>query len=115
MLNVHGPIPSADGSGIARSSRSASISLSIADSPSSGYAECAILPRAVSSTRSVPFDASASRFSVGSPLIRYLDPARLLVRRLRALAVALLAHHEQQPDVQFPPPAVAPPPRSARR
>ena len=45
-------------------------SLCTALSPSSGYAECAILPVARNTTRSAPFEASATRLSVGSPLIR---------------------------------------------
>ena len=59
---------------MARSRVSATISLSIADSPSSGYAECAIRPDAVSSIRNVPLEATARRFSVGSPLIRNRAP-----------------------------------------
>ena len=59
MFSVHGPISGSEGSGIARNRVSAGISLSIADSPSSGYAECAIRPFAVTSTRNVPFEASA--------------------------------------------------------
>ncbi len=49
---------------------SARTSFSIADSPRCGYAECAIFPVAVSSTRSAPLEAVAMRLSVGSPLIR---------------------------------------------
>ena len=59
MFSVHGPTSGSEGNGIARNRESAGISLSIADSPSSGYAECAMRPVAVTSTRSVPFDASA--------------------------------------------------------
>ena len=42
----------------------------MADSPRCGYAECAILPLQVISTRSEPLLAIARWFSVGSPLMR---------------------------------------------
>src|SRR5205807_1488377 len=51
MFSVQGPMPSRIGSVMARSRVSAWISLSIADSPNSGYAECAIRPDAVNSMR----------------------------------------------------------------
>ena len=71
---VHGPALGFVGSFSLRTRSSASSSFSMADSPSSGYAECAIFPLATNSTRSVPFDASASLFSVGSPLMRNFAP-----------------------------------------
>ena len=49
---------------------SASISLSIADSPSSGNDECAARPAACSLTRSMPRVAIPRRLSVGSPSTR---------------------------------------------
>ena len=57
-----------------RSGCRASSSLSMADSPSSGWAECAALPRATTSTRNAPLEASAMRLPVGSPLTRKREP-----------------------------------------
>ena len=70
MFRVLGPTPSTNGSGRASTRLSASTNLCVALSPSSGYAECAITPCALIPARSAPFDASAMRLSVGSPLIR---------------------------------------------
>ena len=53
----------------------------------------------VSSARSAPFEAIATLFSVGSPLIRNLQPIALFIGDFRAQAVALFAHQEQQADV----------------
>ena len=71
---MQGPTSASSGSFIACNRCSASTNLSIADSPSSGYAECAIFPCATSSTCSAPLLANASLFSVGSPLIRKRAP-----------------------------------------
>ena len=57
-----------------RSATSASISLSMADSPSSGNDECAARPVARSLTRSTPRVARPSRLSVGSPSTRNRQP-----------------------------------------
>ena len=61
-------------------------------------------PEAVTSTRNVPFEASAMRFSVGSPLTRIFASVCWLTRgvfisRFRAQAVALFAHYKQQSNV----------------
>ncbi len=84
-----------------RSSTSASISLSIADSPSSGNDECAARPLATSRSLRAPRVASASRLSVGSPSTRNREPVRRRVRRAGAVAAALLADDEQQADARF--------------
>ena len=90
------------GSSIARSSTSASISLSIADSPSSGNDECAARPVA---TQLEPQDAArgepepvVGRLAVDEePAIR----AAAWFARARAVAAALFADHEQQADARL--------------
>ena len=52
----------------------AAIILLIAESPRSGYAECAATPSKRSVQVSAPFDARANFDSVGSPTITYSDP-----------------------------------------
>src|ERR1700682_114184 len=58
MFRVLGPKRGSVRSGIRRTAARASSSLSIADSPSSGYAEWAMRPRATSSQRSAPPEVS---------------------------------------------------------
>src|SRR5579871_3861720 len=52
----------------------------MAESPSSGYAEWAILPVAATSYRSAPFEPKASLLPVGSPLTIYRDTAEPIER-----------------------------------
>ena len=72
------------------------MSFSIADSPNSGYAECAIRPLPMISKRRAPLDPSASLFSVGSPLIRNFDPRGDLESGVRSDAIAFFADDEKQ-------------------
>ena len=99
------------GSAIDRSATSASISLSIADSPCSGVAECAARPSARNSAAARRAWPVPSRLSVGSPLIRNRAPGGVVFADRGAIAAALLADDEQQAD---PPSrrsrAAAPPP-----
>ncbi len=86
------------GSATPRSTISASSSLSMADSPSSGNDECAARPRARAAARAARRAwPTPRRLSVGSPLIRNLHAVRrVLVGDARAVAAALLADDEQQ-------------------
>ena len=68
------PNSASAGQAIDRMWMSASISLSIADSPSCGAAECAARPIAVRRSLNTPRVARASWLSVGSPLIRNAEP-----------------------------------------
>ena len=52
----------------------AAIIFAIAESPRSGYAECAATPSKCTVHVSAPLDARANFDSVGSPTITYLDP-----------------------------------------
>jgi hypothetical protein len=58
--------------------------------------------RRSTSYRSAPLDPSASRFSVGSPLIRKREPRGFCGGMVRPALLLLLAHHEQQPEVRVP-------------
>ena len=86
-----------------RSATSASISLSMADSPSSGYDECAARPAARSLSRRMPRVASAEP-AVGRLAVDQILAAvgrRGVVRDARAVAATLFADHEQQADARF--------------
>ena len=85
MFSVLGPTSSSVGNGMVSTLPSTSTSLCTALSPSSGYAEWHILPLALNTARSAPFEASARRLSVGSPLIRNRLP---LAARFASLAPA---------------------------
>src|SRR5439155_112096 len=68
-LHVVSPNSGSVGQRAARSSASTASRSSMADWPSSGYAEWALFPSATSRSRSEPFVPVASLFSVGSPLM----------------------------------------------
>src|SRR6266849_1716765 len=88
---VHGPTSGFSGNFIACRRCNASTSLSIADSPSSGYAECAIFPRAVSSTCKAPFVALAIDHEPGAD--------RALIGGFGADRISLLAYEEEHANV----------------
>ena len=94
---VHAPTSWLSGSFMACRRCSASTSLSIADSPSSGYAECAILPCAVSTTCSEPLLAKRQAVLGRFAIDHEARADRMLIRLLRPDRVALLAHQKQQP------------------
>ena len=71
ILLVVSPKNSSFGKLIWRMSAKISNNFSIADSPRSGYAECAAVPFVLIRKRSEPFEPTAKSLSVGSPFIRY--------------------------------------------
>jgi len=54
------------------------------------------LPRAINSKRNAPFEPSASKFSVGSPLIKNFDPRRSFRCGQRSQTVLFFSNHKQK-------------------
>ena len=67
----------------------------MADSPSSGYAECAIFPLAVSCRRSTPLDDGGNLVFRGLTIDQEAAAQRIFIRDLRALAVTLFTDKKQ--------------------